>query len=121
MDVKIISPDEHGLIDYSFAAILLGVPALLSMGKKSKFFYNLLGINVILFSSLTRYKYHLLPVIPLTAHRVLDIATVTVIAGNAFSGQKKKRKINLLFSSLLVTTGVLAICITDWNRRAVTR
>ena len=76
MKLRIISPNVHGIIDYSAAAALTLSPILLGLGDSSSvaFWASIIaGIAVVFVSLNTTYKFSLLNNIPFDGHLAIDL------------------------------------------------
>ncbi|MTI87600.1 MAG: hypothetical protein FH748_06480 [Balneolaceae bacterium] len=90
MNVRIISPTVHGIIDYSAAIALIFLPFILGLGSSSPlalWLSVITGAAVVLVSISTIYRYGFLNVIPFDAHLMIDLmaATTFTLAPFAFN------------------------------------
>lgn len=75
----------HGLLDYTVAVILIGLPYLVDawiQGGPAVCVPMALGVGTIGYSLLTRYELSVLRVIPMPVHLGLDIASGIVLAAS---------------------------------------
>lgn len=73
--IRFITPNQHGILDFSVAAVLIVAPFLLGLGGSSSLAVWLsvaTGIAVIVLSLLTDYRYGLLRLIPFKGHLLVD-------------------------------------------------
>jgi hypothetical protein len=114
---KPLTPDMHGLADYAFAVAAATVPTLLDADKKVIRIYQIVAGGVFLYGGLSKHRYALKPVIPMDAHRKIDLANLTGIA--LLSSYKKIRKDNksLAFNLALLGIGIVNVMLTDWNNK----
>ena len=111
-----ISAKTHGIIDYAFAATLCVAP--LVFGLKNKFLFGLLGDAAALSAGLTKDSRGVLPVMPLKAHRAVDVALLSGLALAATSKSVRKHKPSLIFTLGMLAAGVTTVLLTDWNNNA---
>jgi len=87
MNLRVISPTVHGLIDYSAAFALITGPFLLGLGASSPIALWLsvvTGIAVIIVSTNTIYKYGIFNTIPFDGHLAIDLMAATTFAAAPF-------------------------------------
>ena len=80
MNLRFISPKNHGLVDYAAAAALIASPFLLKLGSDNPaalWISVITGLVVILVSVSTRYYYGALKLIPFGGHLALDLLVAT--------------------------------------------
>lgn len=73
--VRFITPNQHGVLDFIVAAVLIVAPFLLGLGGSSSLAVWLsvaTGVAVIMLSLLTDYRYGLLRIIPFKGHLLAD-------------------------------------------------
>ena len=73
---KLISRQTHGVMDYSYAAIVSSSPETIGFREEetATALCRLVGSGVLLSSLLTRYELGLVRVIPFKAHLAADVA-----------------------------------------------
>lgn len=73
---KLISRQTHGVMDYSYAAIVSSSPETVGFRDEetATALCRLVGSGVLLSSLMTRYELGLVRVIPFKAHLALDVA-----------------------------------------------
>jgi len=116
MKKKPISPGMHGLIDYAFGLALMTVPSLLSADRKTKFYYNLMGTQTLLYGSLTKQPYALAPLIPLPIHKKIDIGNLVGLAMFTGCSGILKRRSMLTFHLGMTALGLVNVLITNWKK-----
>lgn len=76
MKLRVITPNMHGVADYSAAASLLIMPSILGLGDSSilaYWFSVITGVAVITVSLATDYKLSLFKAIPFDGHLAIDL------------------------------------------------
>ena len=87
MNLKIISPTIHGLLDYAAAAGLIVLPFILDLGATSPLALWLSvagGIGLIGYSLLTDYTFGPFGVLPFRAHLALDLTAAVAFFAAPF-------------------------------------
>ena len=77
MNLRILTPRSHGLLDYTAAVGLIVLPFALNLGATSPVALGLSvvgGIGLIGYSLLTDYPYGIFRALPFRAHLVVDLA-----------------------------------------------
>ena len=78
--MKPISPTQHGIADYLFAASTLVLARRLPAGRNSRRLLHATTGGVLALGALTRYPLGLLKVVPMKAHVAVDLATDALLA-----------------------------------------
>ncbi len=76
-----ISTRTHGMIDYAFAAALIGLPFALGWGGRAKALSVGSGLTTLGLSMMTRYEFGLLPLVSMKAHLGVDAAESSMLLG----------------------------------------
>ena len=80
MKLRFISPDLHGVVDYTAAIGLISLPLLLGLGEThpaALWLSVVMGGAVVLVSLLTDYRLSMVNTIPFDAHLAIDLAAAT--------------------------------------------
>jgi hypothetical protein len=84
MNIRFITPDLHGFLDYAAAAALIVLPVFLQLQEQSALVYWFSiagGAGLMLYSLLTNYALGVKRIIPYRGHLLLDaIASIAFIA-----------------------------------------
>ena len=114
---KPITPAVHGLVDYAFAAALFAVPGLIGCNKKTVQLYRGLALEVFFYSALTRHPLALLPMIPMKAHKLIDLANLTGLS--LLTGYKgiRRNKRAVGFNLGMVALGITTVMLTQWRKK----
>jgi len=83
MNIRLLTPKMHGLVDYAAAAGLIIFPFVLGIGSSSPIAFWLsviAGIAVIGYSMLTGYTYSAAPVVPFKVHLAIDFVAAVAFA-----------------------------------------
>jgi hypothetical protein len=116
MKYKLITPAMHGLGDYAFAIALLTVPRLLNVNKKTVQLYRLIALEVLLYGTLSKYRFAVKPLIPLSIHRNIDIGNVAGMVLMNTCRRIRSNKQVLLFHMGMVGMALINVCFTDWKK-----
>jgi hypothetical protein len=112
-----ITPALHGLVDYTFAAALYVVPAMIGCDKKTIQLYRVLAAEVVLYGAITRQPLALLPLVPMKAHLVIDVMNLsglTLLA--AYKGIRRKPGA-VAFNLGMVALGITTVLLTQWRNK----
>jgi Ca2+/H+ antiporter len=117
MKLKPITPAMHGLVDYAFAAALLTVPSLIGCNRKTVGLYSGVAIEVFLYGAMTKQPAALWPLIPMKAHKLIDVANLSGLS--LLTGYKGiRRKSNaVVFNIGMVALGLATVLLTQWRKR----
>lgn len=115
MNTRPISPIQHGIDDYVFAAIHLIAPPLLKLDKATVKTHRMAGVNLLANNALTDLPTGVAHVIPLHIHRVIDIAGVTNLVVMTMKKDIRKNKKALLFHLGVTALAALHIVATNWK------
>ncbi|MDX1406355.1 MAG: hypothetical protein R3192_17615 [Woeseiaceae bacterium] len=88
MNLKIISPTVHGLLDYTAATGLIVFPFLLRLGDTSPLALWLSvigGLGLVAYSLLTDYAFGPLKLLPYRVHLALDLAAAAAFVAAPFA------------------------------------
>lgn len=93
MSLRFITPNQHGVLDFTVATALIGLPFALGLGASSPLAFWLsivTGVAVVVLSLMTDYRFGLLRVIPFKGHLLVDgivgIAFLLAPVGLGFTG-----------------------------------
>jgi hypothetical protein len=75
--MKPITPELHGVLDYTTAGLLIALPRLLRWSPRVTQFMTMMAVGHAAYSLLTRYKYGVVKTIPMETHLAVD----KIIAG----------------------------------------
>lgn len=70
--MQLISTKTHGMLDYSTAAMLAALPAMLHSGSAVSGMLRMAALGTTVYSMLTRYELGLKGVLPMKTHLMLD-------------------------------------------------
>lgn len=115
-DLRIISPRQHGIIDYIYSATLLLAPKLFDFShhRIPSTIARLFGAGALGISLLTRYELSLAKIIPLRLHLILDVISTALLAASPFLFGFKHRRRNAWMPHLLI--GLLSLPIPFLTR-----
>lgn len=80
MNIRFLSPSNHGIVDYVAAITLIVAPLILKLGNSNPsaiWISVVTGIAVIIVSLATKYRYGALKIIPFGGHLTLDLIVAT--------------------------------------------
>ena len=80
MKLRFISPNLHGVVDYTAAIGLISLPFLLQLGDTQPaalWLSVVMGVAVVLVSLLTDYRLSMAKTIPFDLHLAIDLAAAT--------------------------------------------
>lgn len=80
MNLRFLSPTNHGIVDYVAAVALIGAPFILGLGSSNPvvpLISVVTGVAVIIVSIATRYKYGIFKLLPFGGHLALDLLVAT--------------------------------------------
>jgi hypothetical protein len=118
---KLLSPKQHGYMDYGFAAALLAVPSLIGMNATASNIYTALGCNVLAINGTTDHGLPLQPMLSLEAHRKIDLANIALLYGLFTVAPIIKDKKALRFHSALTALATLNVLLTDYKQKPTKR
>ncbi len=110
---KPISRQTHGVMDYSYAALIAAAPEAVGFKNEETAagLCRAVGGGVFLASLLTRYEFGLFPVIPFKAHLAIDVAAGLFTAGApwlfGFSRNGSARNTFVVAGAISVLAGLL--------------
>ncbi|MGI9419993.1 MAG: hypothetical protein ACR2RA_19385 [Geminicoccaceae bacterium] len=87
MNIRFLTPKQHGLVDYTAAAGLILLPFILNLGASTPLAFWLsvaAGITVIGYSLLTSYSYGVAAVVPFKVHLIIDFVAAAAFAAVPF-------------------------------------
>ncbi|MFP5438981.1 MAG: hypothetical protein ACLGH8_14455 [Bacteroidia bacterium] len=113
--MKPITPKQHGIIDYGFAAGLLFLPRLLKANPKAVKIYDALACNVIAINGSTDNRVGFASLIPVKTHQKIDFANLTLLYGLFTSKAINKDRKALGFHSALTGLATLHVLLTDYD------
>ena len=112
---KPLTPVQHGIIDYGFAAIQLAGPTLLGLNKKTRKLHQLFGLKLLGMNALTDTPAGLKPVISLKTHKKADLAVIgSMTALTAMNHISNKRR-SLIFHIAIVGLAAAHYLLTDYR------
>jgi hypothetical protein len=84
-NLRFITPDRHGALDYGAALGLLAIPVLLGFQGIPFWFSAMAGAGLVAYSLLTDYRLSLRGVISFRTHLALDLAAAAAFAAAPFA------------------------------------
>ena len=87
MNLRVLTPRIHGLLDYAAAVGLIVLPFVLNLGATSTvalWLSVLGGVGLIGYSLLTDYPYGVFRALPFQAHLVVDLAAAAAFIAAPF-------------------------------------
>lgn len=115
MEKKPLSPVQHGIIDYGFAAVQLAGPTLLGLNKKTQKLHQLFGLKLLGMNALTDTPAGIKPVISLKTHQKADLAVLgSMTALTAMKHIRNNRK-SLIFHLAIVGLSAANYLLTDYK------
>ncbi|WP_294820948.1 hypothetical protein [uncultured Flavobacterium sp.] len=116
--MKPITPKQHGIIDYGFAAGLLLLPRLLGANAKAVKLYDALACNVIAINGSTDHRVGFAPLISVKAHQKIDYANLALLYGLFASKTVNRDNKALGFHSALTGLATLHVLLTDYDAKS---
>ncbi|WP_114941175.1 hypothetical protein [Mucilaginibacter endophyticus] len=112
---KPISKNLHGLIDYTYAAIVPVLPELAGFRKRetAKVLCRSLGAGALTYTLLTKARWGLIPLLPFKAHLAIDLSVscLALAAPWLLGFSRKKTARNALLAAGII--GLTASLLTD--------
>lgn len=115
MSSKPVNPKVHGIIDYAFGALLMGVPPLVSANKRADRLYKILGIGFAGMNALTDTPVGLKRVISFKGHQIADAGFVSSFALLTMSKRVRKDKRTLRFHLGFLALALSHYFLTDYH------
>ncbi|MDQ3657936.1 MAG: hypothetical protein M3457_23030 [Chloroflexota bacterium] len=117
MNNGFISPDRHGLFNYGFSIVGLGLPALLGLSGAARGLPASLGLEVGMLTAFTRHRYAMKRTIPLSTHgRIETVLVPAYFLAIVASGALDQRGARVFFASYLAAA-VTTFFLTDYNAK----
>jgi hypothetical protein len=116
--MKLVTPKQHGIIDYGFAAGLLLLPRLLKANAKAVRLYDILACNVIAINGITDHRVAIVPIISVKTHQKIDFANLTLLYGLFAADRINKDKGVLGFHAALTGLATLHVLMTDYDKKS---
>jgi hypothetical protein len=113
MNLKIISPKLHCILDYALSAVMVTVPKLLGLPKSVQKTGLAVGSSVLTLTSLTKSPVAAKSIIPFKTHYALDVPAVAGLALLTFNEDIRTNKKALIFHLSVVTIAALNVLLTD--------
>ena len=113
MNLKIISPKLHCILDYALSAIQIVGPKLLGLPTSVQKTGLAVGSTVLTLTSLTKSPVAAKPIIPFKTHYALDVPAVAGLALLTFSEDIRTNKKALIFHLGVLTMVTLNVLLTD--------
>ena len=112
---KPIQARGHGIIDYLFAAVQLGVPSALGLNPRFTKAYALLGTGFLTINALTDTPVGIKRVISLKGHQRADALFLTGLAALTLAGFIRRKPAARSFHLLFLGTAVANYLLTDYD------
>jgi hypothetical protein len=113
MNLKMISPKLHCILDYALSAMQIVLPKLLGLPTSVQKTGLAVGSSVLTLTSLTDSPVAAKPLIPFKTHVALDVPAVAGLALLTFSEDIRTNKKALIFHLSCVTLAALNVLLTD--------
>lgn len=113
MNLKIISPKMHCILDYALSTIQIVVPKLLGLPASVQKTGLAVGSTVLTLTSLTKSPVAAKPIIPFKTHYALDVPAVAGLALLTFSDDIRTNRKALIFHLGVLTVATLNVLLTD--------
>ena len=118
MNLRFLSPNNHGIVDYLAALALILSPFILGLGTSNPIAPWIsvgVGILVIIVSLATRYRYGAFRVIPFGGHLSLDllVATLFMLVPSLF--QLSGLDAGYFYANAVVVYWVVAVTASEKN------
>lgn len=104
-------------MDYGFVALQALLPVALGLSQKTTRRSQLMGAGVFAYSALTKSPVALHPLIPFSAHKWIDISTLTLLALTTMAQDVRRDKKAIAFNLGLVALGATAVALTNWKAK----
>lgn len=117
MDIKVLSPKAHALIDYALVGGLLTLPTLLKFNKSAKRLYALEALILLPYVALTKQPLAVKGLIPFQAHGKIDPFNVAQFAIQSFFNPFRKTEKEFIFNVSFTAIAGLTVLLTDWKRQ----
>ncbi|MFD2144584.1 hypothetical protein [Mucilaginibacter antarcticus] len=115
--MKILTPKNHGIIDYLVVLFLLASPMLFGMSHTIALFTYGLGLVHLALTLLTDFSVGVVKLIPLPIHGFIELAVGIILIALAYTLFKDDELGKLFYTGF--GTAVLAVfLITDYNKSA---
>jgi hypothetical protein len=112
--MKFISPENHGIIDLLFVALLFTAPAYFGFtGVLATFTYALAGVHLLL-TLLTKYAAGPIKIIPLPIHGTIEFVVgiaLIVLAYTLFNNNAEGKLFYVIFGTVILLTWL----VTDYK------
>jgi len=115
--MKPVTPKQHGIIDYGFAAGLLLLPRLLKVNAKATRLYDALACNILAINGSTDHRVGITPLISVKTHQKIDYANLTLLYGLFVSDTINRDKKALGFHATLTGLATLNVLLTDYDKK----
>lgn len=115
MTRKPIKRRQHGIIDYVFSAVQLGLPGVLGLSPRVKATYAALGSSFLLVNALTDTPVGLEPSISFKGHQKADALFLSGLAALTLAGFIRKSPAARAFHLGFLGTAVAHYILTDYN------
>ncbi|ADV67230.1 hypothetical protein [Deinococcus maricopensis] len=113
--MNVLSPRQHGLVDYAACAAMLAAPTLLNLNGAARTASYAFAGSYLLVSALTDYPVALRRVLPFPMHGKIELASApALLAVPALLGALKDNRARAYFVGL---TGMVlgTYALTDWD------
>lgn len=114
---KPVKVRHHGIIDYIFSGIQLGLPAMLGLNKKATRTYAALGSGFLLINALTDTPVAVRRAISFKGHQKADAVFLAGIAALSIAGFIRNAPATRTFHLAFLGTAVAHYLLTDYNSR----
>lgn len=113
MNLKIISPKLHCMLDYAVSVTQIVVPKLLGLPTSVQKTGLAVGSTILTLTSLTKSPVAAKPIIPFKTHYALDVPAVAGLALLTFTEDIRTNKKALIFHLGILTMVTLNVLLTD--------
>jgi hypothetical protein len=113
---KLISPKQHGYIDYGFIAAFATLPSALDLNTGAKKIYSGFAANLTLVNATTDHGAAIKPLISVKTHQKLDILNLGLLYGLSLTKPIRKDKRVLKFHLAATALATLNVVLTDYDK-----
>lgn len=103
-DLRIVSPRQHGIIDYIYSLTLLAAPRLFGFRHQRlpATIARVFGAGALAMSLLTRYEFSVAKIIPLRIHLIADVISTVLLAASPFLFGFRRRRPHVWLPHVLI-------------------
>jgi hypothetical protein len=110
-----VSPRNHGIIDYAFSGLQMGLPWILGLNKKTAGTYSLLGAGVLAINALTNTPVGMKKKMSMTTHKKVDIGLLAGLGLLTAVPYILKEKKSRIFHLVVLGGALASFLLTDYE------